>query len=754
MKKLSLVIALLVWSGKGMGLDLKALQDSLHKMGDPWIAGSTSVSHLSYEEKQRIFGGCPKPSRRVLHKGASTRKLSKRKPPTTWDWSDHTDGYNWMSSVKHQGSCGSCTFFAITACFEGVIKIANQTPGANPNLAEQMQVSCDENHYGYGGCKGGYAPEALDYLKYTGLPDEACYPYVARDWREGAPCSDRCSDWQSRVTKLLDWGYCSGGTEGYKNAIMEGPLRIGVTAKEDFFYYKGGVYKPVMGEWMKSNHAVCCVGWTSSGNWIIKNSYGSGWGSGGYGTYGTEIDDPHWLEVTPSTVPSIDVHESECLEPNNGVWDPGETASFVVTLGNIGVSATNVAGVLSTTDPNVNMVNNTANFGSIPKGGYSDNLANPYSATASAGAPDPHEVQFRLHVTADGGYSRNIDFAKYIGWKPGVTVKEFRASGDIIPYSLGFDGTYLWATDFAEPYIFKFDQSGNAIAQIPTPNSDTMCTGLDYDCVNDVLWVHNKMQKRIFKVNPSDGSVISSFSTPASSYPTGLAFDGEHLWAVDRDAYEIYKLTTDGSVVTSFPVPISPKPYYGPRGLAFDPHGPNGGTLILVMTYFNVDVELDSTRIHEITRTGSLIAEHVFDPPGVNGRAIEVNPSSSYYWTSSWYPPQVYKVMGFYRPETSVEEILADKASFGLSVSPNPFARATVISFRTSEKTLGNVSVQIHDLSGRLVRTLNLCSPGESVRSVSWDGTDNAGKRLPKGIYFSRLESGESVFVKKTVLLQ
>jgi hypothetical protein len=439
-----------------------------------------------------------------------------------------------------------------------------------------------------------------------------------------------------------------------------------------------------------------------------------------------------------ASVPCIDLNTREVSEPNDSLWDPGETAYIVITLGNSGTDATNVRAELLTIDSNVSVTDGTFNFGTILNGGTADNLAKPYKAAASLSVSEPHEVRFHLHMTADGGYSKDIDFVEHIGWKPGLLIDEFEAAGGTTPYGLAFDGTYLWATDYHESVIYKLDQSGAVIAQIPTPNNDTMCTGIDYDCVNSVLWVHDKTTKRIYKLDPSDGAILGDFATPASSYPTGLAFDGEHLWAADREAYKIYKLTTSGSVITSFTVPVSPAPSYGPRGLAFEPMGPGGGSLILLMTHYSSGGELDSTVVWEMTRSGSLVPGHHFIPPDTNGRAVEVNPYTGKYWTSSWAPPRVYEVTGFYRPESRVEESRSKMGSLELTVSPNPSRRMVTIGFHTHNA--GDVSLNIYDISGKLTRRLvnKTLAPGN--HRIAWNGKDPSGKPVSPGIYFYRFE--------------
>ncbi len=63
-------------------------------------------------------------------------------------------------------------------------------------------------------------------------------------------------------------------------------------------------------------------------------------------------------------------------------------------------------------------------------------------------------------------------------------------------------------------------------------------------------------------------------------------------------------------------------------------------------------------------------------------------------------------------------------------------------------------SLTIHDISGRLVRTLvsRVWSPGEYA--VSWDGTSNGGRKLPGGVYFLRLKVGDSEANRKMLMLE
>jgi flagellar hook assembly protein FlgD len=48
--------------------------------------------------------------------------------------------------------------------------------------------------------------------------------------------------------------------------------------------------------------------------------------------------------------------------------------------------------------------------------------------------------------------------------------------------------------------------------------------------------------------------------------------------------------------------------------------------------------------------------------------------------------------------------------------------------------------VRIHDVAGRLVRTLDGASVSANGRVATWDGRGRGGEALPAGVYFFRIE--------------
>ncbi|HET9888236.1 MAG TPA: FlgD immunoglobulin-like domain containing protein [bacterium] len=80
---------------------------------------------------------------------------------------------------------------------------------------------------------------------------------------------------------------------------------------------------------------------------------------------------------------------------------------------------------------------------------------------------------------------------------------------------------------------------------------------------------------------------------------------------------------------------------------------------------------------------------------------------------------------------------------------PNPSRGPVTLSFSLSREK--DAQLTIHDVSGRVVRTLwNGKTDGE--RSVMWDGRDNSGEVAAAGVYFARLEA-EGFRSTKTITL-
>jgi hypothetical protein len=83
---------------------------------------------------------------------------------------------------------------------------------------------------------------------------------------------------------------------------------------------------------------------------------------------------------------------------------------------------------------------------------------------------------------------------------------------------------------------------------------------------------------------------------------------------------------------------------------------------------------------------------------------------------------------------------------------PNPFATSTTIRYQMP--ATGHVTVEVFDVTGKLVRTLVDGIQPAGMQTVTWDGLDSAGRELPAGVYFQRLATHDRQLTRKMVFLK
>ena len=88
----------------------------------------------------------------------------------------------------------------------------------------------------------------------------------------------------------------------------------------------------------------------------------------------------------------------------------------------------------------------------------------------------------------------------------------------------------------------------------------------------------------------------------------------------------------------------------------------------------------------------------------------------------------------------------------GIRITPNPFNPQTTISFTTEEPQ--RVRLAVYDIRGRLLGELTDQQYEAGEHSVEWQGRDSAGRALPSGEYFFRVEMGDRVETRKAMLVR
>lgn len=115
-------------------------------------------------------------------------------------------------------------------------------------------------------------------------------------------------------------------------------------------------------------------------------------------------------------------------------------------------------------------------------------------------------------------------------------------------------------------------------------------------------------------------------------------------------------------------------------------------------------------------------------------------------------------IMDFFEITTEVEEITKlDVETPSLQISPNPYRTSTTIrySILDSRYSIQNPTIKIYDATGRLVKSIDLESSIQNQEStISWHGDDNAGRKLPAGVYFMQLDTETHSETQKVILVE
>jgi hypothetical protein len=87
-----------------------------------------------------------------------------------------------------------------------------------------------------------------------------------------------------------------------------------------------------------------------------------------------------------------------------------------------------------------------------------------------------------------------------------------------------------------------------------------------------------------------------------------------------------------------------------------------------------------------------------------------------------------------------------------LPAFPNPFNPSTTITYGLN--TDSKVSIQIFNITGRLITTLINAEQASGWHSIVWNATNQQGERIPAGLYLSKITSGNEVKTSKLMLLK
>ena len=83
---------------------------------------------------------------------------------------------------------------------------------------------------------------------------------------------------------------------------------------------------------------------------------------------------------------------------------------------------------------------------------------------------------------------------------------------------------------------------------------------------------------------------------------------------------------------------------------------------------------------------------------------------------------------------------------------PNPFNPVTTLFYELPKE--GSVEISIHDMVGRLVKSLSIENQSAGYNSMKWDATNNDGQLVSAGLYIYTISTGYLKQSRKMLFLK
>ncbi|KAM7500712.1 hypothetical protein LguiA_025126 [Lonicera macranthoides] len=239
----------------------------------PYKLGINEFADQTNEEFKTSRNGLKIPSSPKSAQTTPFRYENVTAVPSSMDWRKKGA----VTPIKNQGQCGSCWAFSTIAATEGINQLKT---GKLISLSEQELVDCDRSGEDQG-CEGGEMEDGFVFIvKNKGIATEATYPYNAAD----GTCNTQKE--ASRAAKITGYEKVPANSEvALLKAVANQPISVSIDASGYAFQlYSSGVFTGECGTDL--DHGVTAVGYgtTSDGikYWLVKNSWGTSWGDGGY----------------------------------------------------------------------------------------------------------------------------------------------------------------------------------------------------------------------------------------------------------------------------------------------------------------------------------------------------------------------------------------------------------------------------------------------------------------------------------------
>ena len=215
------------------------INSNLRNQNGLWVAGETSVSEMSFEEKKGLFGGSVPDLQGIEYyvggifevmdeNGIQSNRTTTTSRNSTmvslFDWRNR-HRINWNTPVKSQFG-ETCWAFGAVASTEALVNLYYNKK-LDMDLSEGYIVACGNS----GNCNGGYSSSALNYIASVGVLDQECFA----NGDCNAVCNNKCPNPIEKIlinsrTSFYPYSYANPELELKKKIISKGIICADVWA--------------------------------------------------------------------------------------------------------------------------------------------------------------------------------------------------------------------------------------------------------------------------------------------------------------------------------------------------------------------------------------------------------------------------------------------------------------------------------------------------------------------------------------------
>ena len=431
--------------------------------------------------------------------------------------------------------------------------------------------------------------------------------------------------------------------------------------------------------------------------------------------------------------------------------DPGETARLTFKILNTGDDiAPNVTGLIRTNDPYITIIDSTAAFGNILPDSNAVNVTDTYTVSVSSDCPLQYNANVLLMLSTQNGlypYSRTDSITLPVAmpiasdptpdtygyyayssydtlWDqhPEYNWVEIKAIGT--PVGFIAPGQFTKTVDL--PFNFKYYGKNFSQVRISSDGWIAFGSGNQVSDTNRVLPISDGINNMtavfwddLFGNNSLAGGKLYYYSDPAN-----------HTFIVEWDTVPHH---SDITIKETFEIILRDPAYYTT---------PTGDGEI-IFQYKDVE-EAGSCTVGIENSTEDIgllyLYNEIYDPTAnelVNGMAIKFTTAV----------PNVVSI----GDDEEINKLIPNTYSLEQNY-PNPFNPETRINYSLPEPAY--VKLNIYDINGTLVRTLQEGNKSAGRYEAIWDGKNSTGNKVGSGVYFYRIQANSFSQVKKMILLK